>query len=106
MFDVLHVSFSTCQVLVLSPLKESLKIGEEYIIGVLYLLIQLVSLSHFSYSFISSAFVHLISSQLALGSGKGLSQYQLHSNMVSVSLESDLIIWIKQFNRLFDGTPF
>jgi hypothetical protein len=34
-----------CQVLVLSPLKASLKIGEEDIIGALYLLIQLVSLS-------------------------------------------------------------
>lgn len=45
MFDVLHVSFSTCQVLVLSPLKASLKIGEEDMIGILYLIIQLVSLS-------------------------------------------------------------
>lgn len=81
MFDLLHISFSTCQVLVLSLLKTSLKIGEESIISIWYLLIELVSLSHFSsYSFIISAFVYLISSQLAFGSGMGLSQYQLHSN--------------------------
>jgi hypothetical protein len=80
MFDLLHVSFSTCQVLVLSLLKASLKIGEESIISIWYLLIELVSLSHFSYSFIISAFVYLISSQLTFGSGMELSQYQLHSN--------------------------